>query len=100
MELIGYIGSVFLTINAVPELIRTINDQRCHIGWPMLVLWFIGEVFMTIYALSLGNMPLILNYVFNFIVVIIMLGYKIHTMTRGQGYVEKEPLVLGKLSDL
>ena len=80
MELIGYIGSIFLTINAIPELIRTINDGRCHIGWPMLVLWFIGEVFMTIYAFSLSNMPLILNYVFNFVVVVVMLFYKGRTM--------------------
>jgi uncharacterized protein with PQ loop repeat len=80
MELIGYIGSIFLTINAIPELIRTINDGRCHIGWPMLVLWFIGEVFMTIYAFSLSNMPLILNYVFNFAVVVVMLFYKGRTM--------------------
>lgn len=82
MELIGYIGSIFLTINAIPELIRTINDGRCHIGWPMLVLWFIGEVFMTIYAFSLSNMPLILNYVFNFAVVVVMLFYKGRTMLR------------------
>lgn len=82
MELIGYIGSIFLTINAIPELIRTINDGRCHIGWPMLVLWFIGEVFMTIYAISLSNMPLILNYVFNFVVVVVMLFYKGRTMLR------------------
>jgi len=100
MELIGYIGSFLLTVNAIPELIRTINDQRCHIGWPMLVLWFLGEIFMTIYANGLRNPPLILNYVFNFIVVIIMLGYKVHTMSRGHGYVEKEPLILGKLSEL
>lgn len=80
MELIGYIGSFFLTINAVPEVIRTIQDKRCHIGWYMLVLWFLGEIFMTIYAFGLHNIPLIMNYVFNFIVVIIMLGYKLNTI--------------------
>jgi hypothetical protein len=52
----------------------------------MLVLWFLGEVFMTIYALSLHNIPLILNYVFNFLVVIIMLWYKFQTMHLQHGY--------------
>lgn len=100
MELIGYIGSIFLTINAVPELIRTISDRRCHIGWPMLVLWFIGEIFMTIYAIALKNPPLILNYAFNFVIVIIMLLYKLRTIYLEPKYVEKEPLILGRLTDL
>jgi len=76
METIGYIGSIFLTINAIPELFRTITDKRCHIGWPMLLLWFIGEIFMTTYAIMLWNIPLMMNYIFNFIVVVVMLAYK------------------------
>lgn len=100
METIGYIGSIFLAINAIPELVRTIKDKRCHIGWPMLVLWFLGEIFMTIYAFSLKDIPLILNYVFNFIIVVIMLGYKFRTMYLQQGYVEKEPLVVARMMEL
>lgn len=46
----------------------------------MLVLWFLGEVFMTIYAVGLKNYPLMLNYVFNFFIIVIMLAYKIHTI--------------------
>ncbi len=96
MEIIGYIGSMFLAINAVPELIRTINDDRCHVGWPMLVLWFLGEIFMTIYAIQLKNFPLILNYVFNFIIVVIMLWYKLRTILIKEKYIEKEELVVVK----
>lgn len=87
METIGYIGSIFLAINAVPEVIRTINDGRCHIGWPMLLLWFLGEIFMTIYAIQLKNIPLILNYVFNFIIVIIMLWYKLRLMLVNEAHI-------------
>lgn len=78
MNTIGYIGSIFLTVCAIPELLRTIKDKRCHIGWPMLALWFLGEIFMLIYAVHLWNKPLLLNYVFNFFVVAVMLGYKIN----------------------
>ena len=82
METIGYIGSIFLTVNAIPEVIRTIRDKRCHIGWPMLMLWFFGEVFMTTYAIMLWNVPLMMNYIFNFVVVIVMLGYKVRYFYR------------------
>ena len=97
MEVIGYIGSAFLAINAVPELIRTINDGRCHIGWPMLVLWFLGEIFTTIYAISLGNLPLVMNYVFNLFIVIVIVCYKLRTIFIVDKYIEKEDLIVTKL---
>lgn len=77
METIGYLGGILLTICGIPEVVRTIKDGRCHLGWNMLVLWFLGEVFMIGYAIHLMNAPLIMNYVFNFFVVAIMLYYKI-----------------------
>ena len=93
METIGYIGSMFLTINAIPEVIRTIKDGRCHIGWPMLLLWFLGEIFMTTYAIMLWNLPLMMNYIFNFVVVI-MLGYKIRYFYRKQRHLTTEHMVV------
>ena len=77
MELIAYIGGILLTICGIPEVIRTIKDKRCHLGWPFLLLWFFGEVFMLIYALDLKSNPLIMNYLFNTVIVGIMLYYKI-----------------------
>lgn len=82
MEIIGYIGGVFLTVSGVPEVIRTVRDKKAHIGWNMLVLWFIGEIFMVIYSIDAKIMPLIINYVFNFFVVVIMLAYKIRYLYR------------------
>ena len=80
IETVGYLGSVFLAINAIPELIRTVNDRRCHIGWPMLIFWALGEICMTAYSLHLSNIPLMLNYIFNLIIVIVMLYYKFRPM--------------------
>ena len=82
MEIIGYIGGAFLTVSGVPEVIRTVKDKKAHIGWNMLVLWFIGEIFMVIYSIAAKIMPLIINYVFNFFVVIVMLAYKIRYLYR------------------
>ncbi len=77
MELMAYVGGVLLTICGIPEVIRTIKDKRCHLGWAFLLLWFFGEVFMLIYALHLKSNPLIMNYLFNTIIVGVMLYYKI-----------------------
>jgi uncharacterized protein with PQ loop repeat len=77
MELIAYIGGILLTICGIPEVIRTIKDKQCHLGWPFLLLWFFGEVFMLIYSVDLKSYPLIMNYLFNTIIVGIMLYYKI-----------------------
>jgi uncharacterized protein with PQ loop repeat len=77
MELIAYVGGILLTICGIPEVIRTIKDKRCHLGWAFLLLWFFGEVFMLVYSLDLKSNPLIMNYLFNTIIVGIMLYYKI-----------------------
>jgi uncharacterized protein with PQ loop repeat len=79
METIGYLGGVLLAICGIPEVIRTIKDGRCHLGWPFLLLWFIGELFMEIYAIGLWDFPLMFNYSANLILVGIMLFYKIKT---------------------
>jgi len=91
-ETFGYIGSMFLTINAVPELVRTIRDGRCHIGWPMLVLWFLGEIFTTTYVMMLQDIPLLINYLFNFVVVTVMLLYKIRQVYRQINFTAEFPI--------
>jgi uncharacterized protein with PQ loop repeat len=77
MELIAYIGGILLGVCGVPEVLRTIRDRRCHLGWPFLLMWFFGEAFMLVYSIDLKNSPLIMNYLFNVIIVGIMLYYKI-----------------------
>ncbi len=77
METIGYLGGLLLAICGIPEVIRTVKDKRCHLGWPFLLLWFFGEVFMIVYAFHLWDFPLIFNYTFNIVLVGIMLWYKV-----------------------
>ena len=77
METIGYLGGLLLAICGIPEVIRTVKDGCCHLGWAFLLLWFFGEVFMEIYAFGLRDYPLIFNYTFNLVLVGIMLFYKI-----------------------
>ena len=74
---IGLIGGILLGICSIPEMIRTINDRRCHLGWGFLSIWFIGELFSLIYGIELGEVPLILNYTVNIAVLSVMIFYKI-----------------------
>jgi len=77
METIGFIGSILLAVCGIPEVVRTIKDNKCHLGWNFLLLWFGGELFMLTYIIPMKDLPLLLNYVFNTALVGIMLFYKI-----------------------
>lgn len=80
IEAIGYLGGLFLAICGFPELIRTIKDKKCHLGWAFLLLWFFGEVLMLVYILfKPWDYPLILNYTLNLIMVAVMVYYKVQT---------------------
>ncbi len=77
METIGFIGSILLGVCGIPEVVRTIKDNKCHLGWNFLLLWFGGELFMLMYVIPMKDIPLLFNYIFNFALVAIMLFYKL-----------------------
>ncbi len=77
METIGFIGSILLAVCGIPEVVRTIKDNKCHLGWNFLLLWFGGELFMLTYVIPMKDIPLLLNYVFNTLLVGVMVFYKI-----------------------
>ena len=73
----GLIGSLLLTFCGVPELIRTLKNGRCDLGWGFLLMWFFGEVMCTLYGFDLNEIPLIINYTFNLFVSGTMLYFKV-----------------------
>ena len=77
METIGFIGSILLAVCGIPEVVRTIKDNKCHLGWNFFLFCFGGELFMLTYIIPMKDLPLLLNYVFNTALVGIMLFYKI-----------------------
>lgn len=77
LQIIGTIGSILLALCGVPELLRTIDNNKCSVGYGMLLTWFIGELCVFVYVLPKFDMPLLLNYLSNIVVVGIMLAYKI-----------------------
>ena len=77
MEFIGYLGGILLSLCALPEMMRTIRDKKCDLGYGMLCMWLIGEVLVLIYIFPKGDLPLLLNYSLNTAIITTMLYYKI-----------------------
>lgn len=76
MNNIGLIGSLLLTFSGVPELIRTLKQKKCHLSWGFLLMWQFGEIFCFFYGFQLNEIPLIINYTFNLVVVSILFYFK------------------------
>jgi uncharacterized protein with PQ loop repeat len=76
MELIGWIGSTLFAICAVPQARRSwkLGHSRGLDPW-FLWMWFFGEVLTLIYVLPTGMLPLIFNYIFNFLCLLVILRY-------------------------
>ena len=77
MNIIGLIGGILLAFCGLPELIRTLKDGYCHVGWGFLSIWISGEILTLIYGFQIHQFPLILNCGMNIIIISIMLFYKI-----------------------
>lgn len=74
----GWLGATLLALCGLPELILTIQNNHCNIGWGMLSCWLIGELLVLIHVSSnIKDKALLLNYTTNLLIVGIMMGYKI-----------------------
>jgi uncharacterized protein with PQ loop repeat len=76
----GVIGAVAFAISGVPQMIKSIKDGHAYgVAWGMIILWLIGEINMIAYTLLKYGLDIILlgNYTINFIVIMIILYYKV-----------------------
>jgi uncharacterized protein with PQ loop repeat len=81
MEIIGWIGGIFLSLCAIPEMLRAIKDKRCYIGHGMLFFWGVGEICLFIYEFKTMAWARIINYLFNIICISILYYYKLKRPT-------------------
>ncbi len=80
MEAIGFLGAALLGCCAIPEVWRTIKHKHCFMGDGFLILWGLGELFLIIYVYPTRNVPLLLNYGFNLVLVSILAYYRIQSL--------------------
>lgn len=80
IDIIGWIGSLLFALCALPQVIMVYNQKHAHgISWGFLNMWFWGEVLCFIYVASqpILQIPLLANYVLNFILLLIIFYFKI-----------------------
>jgi len=76
VNLIGWIGSVFLAACGLPQAIKVFRTKHTRdLSWWFLILWGTGEIMSLVYIgttnwnISFFQWPLYLNYIINIIIV-------------------------------
>lgn len=81
-EILGWLGSICLGICGIPQAWQSIKDKHSHgISWGFVLLWAFGEVFALAYVYNKLDLPLLLNYATNILILGVILYYKIKPKT-------------------
>lgn len=77
-EILGWLGSICLAICGIPQAWQSIKDKHSHgISWGFVLLWSFGEIFALAYVYDKLDLPLLLNYATNILILAVILYYKI-----------------------
>lgn len=77
MEILGWVGSICFCLCALPQAIYCWRHKTAEgLSWWFLWMWFVGEIATFIYVFPKGCMPLLVNYVLNFILLLVIMYYK------------------------
>ena len=77
-EILGWLGSICLALCGVPRAIMSYKDRHSHgISWGFLILWAFGELFALAYVYDKLDLPLLLNYAVNILIVGVILYFKV-----------------------
>jgi len=77
--ILGWLGSICLAICGVPQAWMSFKEKHSHgISWGFLLLWAFGEIFALAYVYDKLDLPLLLNYSVNILILAIILYYKVN----------------------
>ena len=77
-EILGWLGSICLAICGIPQAWQSFKDKHSHgISWGFVLLWAFGEVFALAYVYDKLDLPLLLNYATNILILAVILYYKV-----------------------
>lgn len=80
MEIIGWIGSIFLALCSVPLAWESYKQKHSDgISNAFLTMWLVGELLTAAYVLPKQDYPLLLNYGLNIVCLIVVVRYKFNT---------------------
>jgi len=81
IEFVGWFGGLLLTFCGVPMALQSYKEGHSKgINMLFLQMWLWGEIALLVYILfqPILMLPLLVNYLFNIILVLIILKYKIY----------------------
>jgi uncharacterized protein with PQ loop repeat len=77
-EIMGWLGSICLAICGIPQAWQSYKDKHSDgISWGFVLLWAFGEVFALAYVYDKLDLPLLLNYATNILILGVILYYKV-----------------------
>ena len=76
MELIGYLGGILLALCALPEVYESYKRGYSKMNLLFLGLWSSGELLTLIYVYPTAKIPLIFNYSFNLLCLLVIIYYR------------------------
>ena len=77
-EIMGWLGSICLAICGIPQAYQSYKDKHSDgISWGFVLLWAFGEVFALAYVYDKLDLPLLLNYATNILILAVILYYKV-----------------------
>ena len=79
LKILGWLGSICLAICGIPQAWQSIKDKHSHgISWGFVLLWAFGEIFALAYVYDKLDLPLLLNYATNILILGVILYFKIN----------------------
>jgi len=79
ISILGWLGSLLLAICGAPQAWQSYKDKHSDgISWAFLLLWGFGEIFCLGYVYDKFDLPLLMNYAVNILIVGVMIYYKIN----------------------
>ena len=78
VEIIGWIGSVLFAFCGLPQAVACYRAGHSRgLAWGFLLAWFFGEILTIVYVFPKQDIPLLFNYGFNFLILLVIMRYKI-----------------------
>ena len=76
--ILGWLGSICLAVSGIPQAWMSYKEKHAHgMSWAFLLLWAFGEIFALAYVYDKLDLPLLLNYSVNILILAVILFYKI-----------------------
>ncbi len=90
-DIMGWLGSICLAICGIPQAWQSYKDKNSNgISWGFVILWTTGELLALAYVYDKLDLPLVMNYATNILILAIILYFKINPKTDELGDTPQE----------